>query len=153
MSFLICIKYNSNYMFLLGQDFFFKVLSNQCLSIRYLRNQRGNNYRKSKPSTGTFSIVENFFWIIIQFLRVSSILMLCDFANLDFCPKRHLNIFTYQVFSENCCSIIKSGKGNQTYFFALFYLLCFVAFRYTEQHSKTCLISLLAISIKYFMQP
>lgn len=124
MSFLICINYNSRYMFLLGQDLF---LSDQCLSIRYLRNQRGNNYRKSKPSTGIFSIVEDFLWIIIRFLRFSPILMLFDFANLDFCPKRHLNILICQLFSEKYCSILKSGKGSEMYFFALCYLFCFVS--------------------------
>ena len=148
MSFLICINYNSRYMFLLGQDLF---LSDQCLSIRYLRNQRGNNYRKSKPSTGIFSIVEDFLWIIIRFLRFSSILMLFDFVNLDFCPKRHLNILICQLFSEKYCSILRSGKGSEMYFFALCYLFCFVSIYIPEQHSKTCFISLLAISIKYFM--
>lgn len=147
MSFLICIKYNSNYMFLLGQDFFFKVLSNQCLPIRYLRNQRGNNYRKSKPSTGTFSIVQDFCWIIIQFLRFSSILTLCALP-IQILSKKTLNILIYQVFSEKCCSIIKFGKGNQTYFFALFYLFCFVSI----QIHRTTFKNMFDFFVSYFNQ-
>ena len=47
--------------------------------------------------------------------------MLCDFAKLEFNPKGHINVLTYLLFPDKCCSIFKSGKGSEMLFWLFSY--------------------------------
>lgn len=95
-------------------------------------------------------------WIRIQyFFKFPSRWILCDFANLDFRPKRHLKMLLTCI--RHMLLIFKSDKQSGILSLSLFlwkYIyIVLSAFRYNlfiEHHSKYFLISLLAISKQVF---